>query len=58
MDSWIEYLVLGVVLALCLAYIVHKGRKQFSGDGCGSCGSCGDQKTDCNDQELPHAPRA
>lgn len=49
MGEWVEYGILGAVLVLCLAFVLRRGRKQMSGDGCGGCG-CGDANPGCGDK--------
>lgn len=46
-EQWFEYLILGLVLVVCFAFMIRKARSKFStsgGSNCGGCRGCGDEK--------------
>ncbi len=47
-QTWLEYVALGVVLVLCLAFMINKGRAKFAtpkGESpCCGCSGCGDDE--------------
>ncbi len=52
-QDWLEYIVLGVVLALCLAFVIRKARARFSASGASPCCGC----SGCDEKAAAELPK-
>jgi len=51
MEQWLEYLIIGLVLVLCLAYLFKKVRSFGQSGGCG-CGCVGCEEGSPSGKQL------
>ena len=40
MDLWLQYVLVGAIVAGCIGWLTLRARRFFNGGGAGGCGSC------------------